>query len=223
VVRDSIKLILAAAILLIAGGLIAAFASGYISAFKPGGTKDAAQSVPYSGGSSAGGVTAAVASPSPKPSAMPYPEMEAPAAAEPPEMPGQALAGPAYPGVPYMPSGQLPASSAGPQGGPGLDEGTTVNVPGHTPEPSSGPQAPIMDREGPWPDGRIVTDRPLPSLQPAMPVFPQFGQPGTSNGPYMPLSPYEAGWMQIFQRLINLLPLLFPDSGFTQPWWPQTS
>ncbi len=223
-VRDSIKLIVAAVILLIAGGLIAAFATGYISAFKPGGTKDAAQSASYSGGGAVGGVTAAVTSPSPEPSTMPYPEMKAPEAVAQPEMPEQAPAGPAsLPGMPYAPSGQLPVPLAGSPPGPGLDEGAIVNAPGPIPAPSSSPQAPITDREGPWPGGRIATDRPLPSLQPAMPVIPQFGQPATSNGPYMPLSPYEAGWMQIIQRLINLLPLLFPDSGFVHSWWPQTS
>jgi hypothetical protein len=223
VVRDAVKLAVAAAILLIAGGLIAAFASGYISAFRPGGTKDASQSVSYGGGGSFNAGAALPATPTPAPSAMPPAVPETPQAPAPWQMPGPPMQtgpfseAPVQPGLPLqMPSGPV--------------SGGTSYVPSARSPPSyAGPQ------DGSWSDSRVINDRPLPSpaappathaLPPDGQIIPQYGQPvagepGTSNLPYMPLSPYQAGWMQIIQRLISLLPLLFPGSGGLQPWWPQ--
>jgi hypothetical protein len=75
VVREIVKLALAAAIIVIAGGLIALFASGYISAFRPGGTAEAPGEHVIGGGGGISGGISVVSTPAPPPSPQPAPGM----------------------------------------------------------------------------------------------------------------------------------------------------
>ncbi len=118
--REIVKLILAAATILIAGSLIALFASGYISAFRPGGTAEAPGGHAVGGGGtvvSTGGIrggTSVVGTPSPLP-------QPSPRALETAQMPGGT-----QPVAPSMPPGTsqlappVPASAAGASAGPAL-------------------------------------------------------------------------------------------------------
>jgi hypothetical protein len=111
VVREIVKLALAAAIIVIAGSLIALFASGYISAFKPGGTKEAAGKhvVGSTNTIGAGGISVVntpAPSPSPQPAAGMPETVQMPPGPEPTMPPLQEIQPPVTPGAgenPYLP------------------------------------------------------------------------------------------------------------------------
>jgi hypothetical protein len=108
VVREIVKLAVAAAIIVIAGGLIALFASGYISAFKPGGAAEAPGEHVTGGSSSISGVTSVVSTPVPSPTPQPVPVMP-----ETVQMPFGPQ--PATPSItPVLPPVILPTPPAGP-------------------------------------------------------------------------------------------------------------
>lgn len=189
-VREIFKLALAAAIIVIAGGLIALFASGYISAFKPGGTKEAAGGHVVGGTntiSGAGGL-AAVSTPAPAPS--PGPAYGTPGMAQAPQGPGPTLPPPPEQPLLMPETGENPSMPAMPP-----------SMPPGTPEPGI-----IQDRPTPW-----------PALPPALQPPVQAERPGFTWPP-VPL-PGQAGWLQTSNWLLRIIPALFPGLFPGWTWW----
>jgi hypothetical protein len=190
VVREIIKLAVAAAIILIAGSLIALFASGYISAFKPGGTKDVAgEHVVGSTNTIGGGGVPVVSTPAPSPSPQPaagMPEtVQVPPGPEPTMLPLQPFRPPVMPAI-------------------------VENPPVPVMQPSALPGVP---------DSRIIWDRPTPvPTMPALQPPGQAPAPGFA-WPALPL-PGQSGWMQTSNWLLRIMPVLFPGLFPGWTWWP---
>jgi hypothetical protein len=193
VVREFIKLIVAAAIIVIAGGLIALFASGYISAFKPGGTTETPGEHVVGGGGNAfgGGSVAGLVTPSPGP--VPTP-------------------GTGMPETVQMPPGPEPTM---PPLQPVLPPVTTP-LPWMQVNPYLPVQPPSMPPEGP--DSRIIRDRPVPL--PPSPQLPLPGEIPIIAPPGSPASPPgQPGWLQVTNWLLRLMPVLFPGMFPGWTWW----
>lgn len=199
-VREIVKLAVAAAIIVIAGGLIALFASGYISAFKPGGTKDAAGEHVIGGSNTiGGGSVAGLVTPSPAP--QPGPGMP-----ETVQMPP----GP-EPAIPTIQPVQPPLTPQVPMA-PGAQQNPYMPVT----QPSWPPEGP---GQYPGPDSRIIRDRPTP-----IPMAPPAMQPpsqGETPGSAWPIAllPGQGGWMQVSDWLLRLVPVLFPGLFPGWTWW----
>lgn len=189
-VREIVKLALAAAIIVIMAGLIALFASGYISAFRPGGTNEAAGSHVVGGSNtiSAGGVSVAR---TPVPSPSPQPPAGMPETVQMPPEPE-----PMMPPLPPVHSPVMPAAEENPY--------MPVMQPSMPPAVS---------------DSRIIYDRPtptpamLPGLQPPVQIEkPVFTWP-------IALLPGQSGWMQASNWLLRIVPILFPGLYPGWTWW----
>ena len=191
-VSEIVKLVLAAAVIVIAAVMIALFASGYISAFKPGGTTEApgehvvGGSNTIGGGGLAGRVTPA---PSPQPGPGMPETVQMPPCPEPTITPIQPIQPPLTPQVPGM------------QGYPYM--------------PVMQPSMPPMG-----PDSRIIRDRltPAPLMPPVMQPPPQSEMP-VFTGPTPPLLPGQGGWMQVSSWLLRIVPVLFPGLFPGWTWW----
>ena len=191
-VSEIVKLVLAAAIIVIAAGMIALFASGYISAFKPGGTTEA-PGEHVTGGSNTigGGSLAGLATPSPSPQPGPVmPETVQMPPGPAPTMPPVQVAQPVQPDLtPTMP----------------VAPGTQPSMPGAG--------------QGEWPDSRVIHDRPtpMPVAPPAMQP-PSQGESPISGWP-IALLPGQNGWMQVSNWLLRIVPVLFPGLFPGWTWW----
>jgi hypothetical protein len=151
VVSEIVKLVLAAAIIVIAAAMIALFASGYISAFKPGGTKETAGEHVVGSSNTIGGGVSVVSTPVPSPSSQPCPVM--PETVQMP--PGPEPTMPPVQPIPPLPTPTMPEIP-----------GTQTNPYMPVTQPSRIPTGPI---EAPWP--------PVTQLPPSQVEKPGFTGP----------------------------------------------
>jgi hypothetical protein len=199
VVSEIIKLVVAAAIIVIAAVMIALFASGYISAFKPGGTNEAAGEHVVGSSNTIGGGVSTVSKPATPPS--PQPGHGMPETLQMPPMPEPTMP-PEQPVMP-IPTPAIPMA------------------PGTQPNPYSPITQPSMPGTGPgeWPDSRIIRDRPTP--MPVAPPSMQAPSRGESPGSGWPIAllPGQDGWMQVSNWLLRLVPVIFPGLYPGWTWW----
>lgn len=189
-VREIVKLALAAAIIVIMAAMIALFASGYISAFKPGGTKEAAGEhvVGSTNTITAGGISV-VSTPAPSPS--PQPPAGMPETVQMPPGPG--------PTMPPLTPVQPPV------------------MPEMTEPPNMPAMQPSMPEAGP--DSRIIQDRltPMPSMPPGLQPPARMEKP-VFTWP-IALLPGHGGWMDVSNWLLRIVPVLFPGLYPGWTWW----
>ena len=182
--------------------------TGYMSAFKPGKNETAA-STGYSGGARSGGVGATVTSPSPTPMPTPFGPGEMPM----PENQAASRSGPSEQPALQIPPGSYATEPQ--QAGISYPSPTVAAVVTRPPEfTGESPSGTIGGKGGSWFNPAPTSIATSAPTQPPMGVVPGQRQPVASpEKPVIPTigqNPYEFGWRQIIQRLLEAIPLMFP-------------